>query len=125
MFIQDILYQRGPQMNYIIINKIFKKMAILVKTHKTYRLIIAVCDCDIIGKHFEQGNKQLDLKKDFYEGDKKDDADVIELLKNAQRDDATFNIVGKNSVNAAIKAGIVSKKGIMKIQGIPYALCLL
>jgi len=100
-------------------------MAISVKKHETYRLIIAVCDCDLIGKKFEQGNKQLDLKKDFYEGDKKEEADVIELLRNAQRNDATFNIVGKNSVNAAIKAGIVSKKGIMKIQGIPYALCLL
>jgi len=100
-------------------------MAISVKIHKTYRLIIAVCDCDLIGKKFEEGNKQLDLKKDFYEGDKKEDADVIELLKNAQRDDATFNIVGQKSVNAAIKAGVVSKKGIMKIQGIPYALCLL
>jgi len=41
------------------------------------------------------------------------------------KEDSTFNIIGKKSVNAALKAGIITKDGIKKIQGIPFALILL
>lgn len=40
------------------------------------------------------------------------------------REDSTFNIVGKNSVDAAIESGIISNNGIIKIQNIPIALGL-
>jgi len=97
----------------------------LVKIHESYRKIVAVCDAELIGKKFIEGNIQLDLTSEFYGGKKMKETEVIEILKGLNEDDSTFNIVGKKSVAAAIKAGIIDKSGVMKIKGIPHALGLL
>jgi hypothetical protein len=97
----------------------------IVKIHESYRKIIAICDDELLGKKFEQGNMQLDVKEDFYGDKKKNEAEVLKLIKDAMAEDATFNFVGKQAVDAGIKAGIISKEGVLKINGIPYALGLL
>jgi uncharacterized protein len=97
----------------------------LLKIHKSYRDIIAVCDNDILGKIFEEGEKQIEIKENFFGGEEIGEVKLIELLKDWIKEDATFNIVGKNSVQAALKAGIISQEGIKTIQDIPFALVLL
>ena len=97
----------------------------LVKIHKSYRDVIAICDENLLGKKFEEDKFQLDVKESFYNGEKKDASQIAELLLHEKTEDATFNIVGEESVNAAIKAGIVTKQGIKTIQGVPFALVLL
>jgi len=97
----------------------------LVKIIKAYRDIITVCDSNLIGKKFEEDKFQLDLKKEFFNGEKISEEKTIKIMQNMSKDDATFNIVGKKSVNTALKAGIISEKGIKKIQGVPFALVLL
>ena len=97
----------------------------LVKIHKSYRDIIAICDSELLGKKFEQGEKVLDVRENFYNGDKKTEAEITEIMKDFSKEDATFNIVGKKSINTALKAGIISKQGIKKVQGVPFALVLL
>lgn len=97
----------------------------LVKIHEFYRKIIAVCDSELLGKRFEEGNMQIEVSEVFYGGEEKEEREVIEILKDLYKEDATFNLVGEKSVNAAIKAGIISKEGVIKIQGIPHALGLL
>lgn len=67
----------------------------LVKIHESYRKIVAVCDVELLGKRFEEGIRQLDINKDFYGGEKKNEKEVIEILKDNALDDATFNFVGK------------------------------
>ena len=37
-----------------------------VKIIKSYRDVVAVCDSNLIGKSFEDGDFQLDVKEDFY-----------------------------------------------------------
>ena len=96
-----------------------------VKIHNSYRDVIAICDEDLLGKKFEEDKFQLDVKESFYNGEKKDASQIAELLLHEKTEDATFNIVGEESVNAAIKAGIVTKQGIKTIQGVPFALVLL
>lgn len=56
---------------------------------------------------------------------KKNEKELIELMQDYAKEDASFNIIGKNSVSCALKAGIISKSGILKVQGIPYALVLM
>jgi hypothetical protein len=97
----------------------------LVKIHESYRKIVAVCDAELLGRRFEEGKMQIDVSEAFYNGEKKTDKEVIELLKDAATEDATFNILGEKSISAAIRAGIIDEKGIIKIQGIPHALSLL
>jgi len=96
----------------------------LVKIHKSYRDIVAVCDSELLGKKFEQGKAVLELT-DFYNGEGISEAELISLMKSYATEDATFNIAGEKSIQAAIKAGIVSKEGIKTVQDIPFALVLL
>ena len=97
----------------------------IVNIIKSYRDVVAICDSELLGKRFEQGKFQLDVKESFFKGDKTDEEKVIEIMKDMEKEDSTFNIIGKKSVNAAIKAGIITKEGIGKIQGIPFALILI
>lgn len=92
---------------------------------ESYRDVIAVCDDELLGKKFEEGKFQLDVKESFYKGKKKTKAETLKIFKEMSREDATFNIVGEKSVATAISAGIIDKEGIGEIKGIKFALVLL
>lgn len=96
----------------------------LIKTHKSYRDVVAICDSDLLGKKFEQGKMQLEISN-FFDGEEKTEEEVLEIIKDAAREDATFNVVGKRAVKLALKAGIIGQEGIKKIRGVPIALTLL
>jgi len=91
----------------------------------SYRNVVAICDSELLGKRFEEGKFQLDVKESFYKGEEVSEEEAIRTMKRMSAEDATFNIVGKNSVDIALKAGIVVEEGIGEIQGVPFALVLL
>jgi hypothetical protein len=91
----------------------------------SYRNVVAVCDSELLGKWFEEGKFQLDIKESFYKGEEVEEEEAIRIMKKMSREDATFNIVGRVSVSLALKAGIILEEGIGKIKGIPFALVLL
>ena len=97
----------------------------LIKIHKSYRDVVAICDSDLIGKRFEEGGFQLDIKESFFKGEKISKEKATKIMQDMSREDATFNIVGEKSIDTALKAGIITKEGIKKIQGVPFALVLL
>ena len=97
----------------------------LVRIIKSYREIVVICDSDLIGRKFEDGKFQLDLKGEFFKGEETSEEKTIEIMQDMSKEDATFNIVGQKSINTALKAGIISQTGIKKIQGIPFAVVLL
>jgi len=96
-----------------------------IKIHDSYRKIVAIADSDLIGKTFTQGNKQIEVKPSFFEGDEKNKEETRDILKDMNREDATFYIVGKESTETALKSNIISKEGIITIDTIPIALVLL
>ncbi len=96
-----------------------------VKIHKTYRNVIAVCDSDLVGKTFEEGDFELNVKENFYGGEEVDQEKLLEIIKNMSIEDSTYNIIGQESINTALKAGIISEEGVKKIQDIPFSLVLL
>ena len=98
---------------------------ISIRIHKSCRDVVAICDTELLGKYFEEGNKQLDVKESFYKGKELDIEKAKEIMMKQKIEDATFNIVGEKSIKAAIKAGIIDKRGIKKIKGVPFALTLL
>jgi len=95
------------------------------KIHKSCRYVVAICDSDLIGKKFEQDKFQLDVKESFFKGEEASEKELINIIKDYSKEDATFNIVGEKSVSASIKAGIITKQGIKKINNIPFALVLM
>lgn len=94
----------------------------IVKQHKTKdgRIILAVCDSELIGKKFEQGKIQIDLTTDFYKGEEKTESEIILMMQKAY----ILNLVGKNSVRLALKQKFVDETHILRIKGIPHAQCV-
>lgn len=96
----------------------------LVKIIKSHRNIVIICDKNLIGKKFNQKQFQIDVKKNFFDGEEKTKQETIEIIKKMAEEDSTFNIVGKESVETALETGIINKKGIKTIQNTPIALVL-
>ncbi len=94
----------------------------LIKIHDSYRKVVAVCDTDLIGKKFEEGKMQLDVRENFFRGKEISGEKAVEILQKEKNNYATFNIVGTRSIKTAIKAGIISKGNIGKVDGVPFAL---
>ncbi len=94
------------------------KEIFVVKKHVyTSRLILAVCDKDLLGRRFENKDKLLDLNSSFYKGELMDEGEVLILMKEAY----ILNLVGKLSVELALKNKLISKDRIFTIKNIPYA----
>jgi len=96
-----------------------------IKVHEAYRKIVALCDSELIGRTFSEDNRQIEIKPNFFKGEEKTEKEIIKILTELEKEDATFNIVGEESVRTALKAGIISEEGIMRIQNIPIALGLM
>jgi len=96
-----------------------------VNVIKSYRDIVAICDKELLGKIFENEKFQINVKENFYKGKEADEEEVVRIIRDMIREDATFNIVGKNSITLALKEGIISQEGVKEIQGVPVALVLL
>ncbi len=97
----------------------------LIKIHKAYRAVVAVCDSEILGKKFEEGIKQLDVRENFYNGEKKTESEMIDIMRDLAMEDSTFNLVGKKTISCALKAGLISQEGVKHVSGVPFALVLL
>lgn len=80
-------------------------------------LVIGACDEHLLGKKFVDGKFKIDVSKNFYEGERINKDTLAEYLN-----DATIaNLVGEESVNCAIKLGLVNRDCILTIKGIPHA----
>ena len=99
----------------------------LVRIHSATRHIVALCDSDLIGQRIldKDGLRQIDLTGPFFRGEEKNQKEVIGIIQNMRREDASFNIVGKESCATALKAKLISPNGISIIGEIPTALTLL
>ena len=97
----------------------------LVRITKSYRDVVAICDAELLGKQFEEGERILDVKESFYKGDEKTTEETAEIIRDMAREDPTFNIVGKESVECAKQCGLITEESIMKVDGVPFALVLI
>jgi len=95
----------------------------IVNIHKTQdgKKIVAVCDEDLIGKRFKEGNIQLDLSSDFYKGEKKNEEEIKKMFDDAY----IVNMVGEKSVDLGKKAGIILEDNVLYVQKIPHAQAIL
>jgi len=96
-----------------------------IKIHEGYRKTVALSDTNLIGKEFSEDIKGIKIRENFFKGEEKNKQETIQILKNMAKEDVTFNIVGEESIKTALEAGIIDKKGIIKIDNVPIALILL
>lgn len=97
----------------------------MFRIHKSYRWVVAVCDKDLIGKCFTEGNRQIDLTGNFFKGEPVDENKAKSEILRCLREDATFNIVGGKSVGLVRDMGFVKDESIIKIGDVPFVLMLL
>jgi len=79
--------------------------------------VLAVCDCDLLGKTLREGKICFNIKSEFYKGRKASVEEAVELIGNA----TIVNLVGRNCVQSAIKRGYVHPEAVIEIQGVPHA----
>ncbi len=89
----------------------------IIKKHiNANRLILAICDENLLGSTFEEGGKRLEVNRVFYEGEKISEEEIVTLIGKAY----IINAVGRDSVACCAKAGLCDIESIPKIKGIPY-----
>ncbi|GFO96257.1 hypothetical protein ig2599ANME_0446 [groundwater metagenome] len=81
------------------------------------QLIVAVCDKEIIGKKFQEGELKLKLEPSFYKGADASESEVKEALSCA----TIANISGEKAIACAVECGCVDPDTVIFIEGIPHA----
>jgi len=79
--------------------------------------MVAVCDKNIVGKKFKEGDLVLKLEENFYKGAEVSEKDVKEALSSA----TIANIAGKKSIACAVDCGCIDPDIIIFIEGVPHA----
>uniref|UniRef100_A0A7J2TLK0 DUF424 domain-containing protein n=1 Tax=Archaeoglobus fulgidus TaxID=2234 RepID=A0A7J2TLK0_ARCFL len=80
-------------------------------------ILVAVCDSELVGKVFRDGNLKLEVKESFYGEEDFSEKEVAEALKRA----TIANITGERAVNLAIRLGLIDKDRVLCISGCPHA----
>ncbi len=82
---------------------------------KVYRVrgevLVAVCDSEIVGRVFREGDLKIEVKEEFYGTEEVGEEEVKRALRQA----TIANITGRRAVELAIKMGIVDKNRVLKI----------
>lgn len=79
-------------------------------------VLVIVCDSELLGKKFKQGKLRLDVKESFYRGTEANVKECIAALRKA----TIANLVG-SIVGHAVKAGIIERENVLRIQNVPHA----
>ena len=80
-------------------------------------ILIGACDEKLIGKKFVDGKFQIDVTREFYEGERI----TAEVLKKYLENATIANLVGEKTVQCAIKLGLVDPDCVLRINGVPHA----
>jgi len=80
-------------------------------------LLVSVCDDDVLGETFENGEVSLTVEEDFYGGEAADEEAVVESLARC----SVANIVGTRAVGLAIDRGFVAEENVLELDGTRHA----
>ncbi len=80
-------------------------------------VLLAVCDCELLGRTLREGKIVFKIKDEFYNGRKTTVEEAVGLIKNS----TIVNLVGKCCVEKAVAEGFVHPEAVLKIEGIPHA----
>ena len=90
----------------------------LVTERQTDRgLLVTVCDPEVLGETFENGDVQFTVNEEFYGGERADVDAVRTLLARAN----VANLVGVAVVDLAIEAGYVEEDNVLDLDGTLHA----
>jgi hypothetical protein len=79
--------------------------------------MLAICDCEILGKTLREGKIVFHVKEEFYNGGRVSVEEAMDMVANS----TIVNMVGKCCVEKAIKRGYVHPQAVLNIEGVPHA----
>lgn len=89
-----------------------------MKVHRQGReVLVAAADAQLLGQTFRGEGLRLTVLKSFYAGEEGGPEALITQLRHA----TVANLVGKETVEAAIAAGFIDPAFVLEIDGIPHA----
>jgi hypothetical protein len=80
-------------------------------------LLVAVCDADVIGETFENGEVSLSVEEDFYGGEEVEESAVVDSLARC----SVANLVGTRAVGLAVEHGFVDEENVLELDGTRHA----
>lgn len=93
-------------------------MDVYIKLKKVNRnVLLAICDCEVLGKTLREGKIVFQVKDEFYNGGRVSLEEAIGMIENS----TIVNMVGKKCVEKAIEQGYVHPDAVLNIEGIPHA----
>jgi len=91
---------------------------VYVKLKKMGRnVLLAICDCELLGRTLKEGKIVFHVKDEFYNGGKVSVEEAVGMIENS----TIVNMVGKNCVEKAVANGYVHPEAVLHIEGIPHA----
>ena len=90
---------------------------ILTERETDEGLLVAVCDDDVLGETFEDGEVSLTVSEEFYGGEEADEQAVVNSLARA----SVANIVGTEAVELAIREGFVEEANVLDVESTRHA----
>lgn len=89
----------------------------IAKIHRSPSgIILALCDTELLGKKFEEGEAQLDLSGPYFRGVEMTEREILPAAKAAK----IITLVGQRSVDFFIAEKIAHRENVKKISGIPH-----
>ena len=80
-------------------------------------VLLAICDCEILGRTLREGKIVFHVKDEFYNGGKVSVEEAVGMIENS----TIVNMVGKCCVEKAIEKGFVHPEAVLSIEGVPHA----
>ena len=80
-------------------------------------VLLAICDCEVLGRTLREGKIVFHVKDEFYNGGKVSVEEAVGMIENS----TIVNLVGKNCVEKAIAKGYVHPEAVLCIEGVPHA----
>ena len=79
--------------------------------------LVAACDLDIMGQTFRGKGLKIQVSEGFYKGEPCDEDTLVNRLEMA----TIANLVGKRTVEIAVRRGFVDPGCVIDIGGVPHA----
>ena len=80
-------------------------------------VLLAICDCEVLGRTLREGKIVFRVKDEFYNGGKVSVEEAVGMIENS----TIVNLVGRNCVEKAIAKGYVHPEAVLRIEGVPHA----
>jgi uncharacterized protein len=80
-------------------------------------VLVAACDKELLGKKLKHGSTVVEIRRDFYEGERVSEEELQRALQEA----TTANLFGEKTVKCAIDCGIIDSNSVIFIDCVPHA----